>query len=184
MSDGAVEGPPSTLLQGRAGHQSPSMARKVVEDHLAVHTLIRAYQVRLTHSLTHSLTHRLTRIQTLTHLQKRTHSHTNTHSRTNRLSHLNRLAYTYIQIYIRPQTHTHTQGNCQIKECVSSHLIKCKLLKGYCFCFALITAVVLLSMFTVLYTPGQMLHVGIYSSFFNPFVTHLWCVCVFISNLS
>uniref|UniRef100_A0A8C5B055 Oxoglutarate dehydrogenase L n=1 Tax=Gadus morhua TaxID=8049 RepID=A0A8C5B055_GADMO len=46
VSDGAVEGPPSALLQGRAGHQTPSMARKVVEDHLAVHTLIRAYQIR------------------------------------------------------------------------------------------------------------------------------------------
>ncbi|KAL2083570.1 hypothetical protein ACEWY4_021343 [Coilia grayii] len=40
----------STLLQGRAMSQTPSMAQKVVEDHLAVHTLIRAYQVRGHHS--------------------------------------------------------------------------------------------------------------------------------------
>ncbi|XP_062319357.1 2-oxoglutarate dehydrogenase-like, mitochondrial [Osmerus eperlanus] len=37
---------PSTLLQGRAMSQTPAMAQKVVEDHLAVHTLIRAYQIR------------------------------------------------------------------------------------------------------------------------------------------
>lgn len=35
----------STLLQGRAMSQTPAMSQKVVEDHLAVHTLIRAYQV-------------------------------------------------------------------------------------------------------------------------------------------
>ncbi|XP_035255943.1 2-oxoglutarate dehydrogenase-like, mitochondrial [Anguilla anguilla] len=37
---------PSSLLQGRALSQTPALAQKVVEDHLAVHTLIRAYQVR------------------------------------------------------------------------------------------------------------------------------------------
>uniref|UniRef100_A0A9J7Y357 2-oxoglutarate dehydrogenase-like, mitochondrial n=1 Tax=Cyprinus carpio carpio TaxID=630221 RepID=A0A9J7Y357_CYPCA len=36
----------SALLQGRAMSQTPAMSEKVVEDHLAVHTLIRAYQVR------------------------------------------------------------------------------------------------------------------------------------------
>lgn len=40
---------PSTLLRGRTLSHSSDMAQKVVEDHLAVHTLIRAYQV-LTHS--------------------------------------------------------------------------------------------------------------------------------------
>ncbi|KAG9341028.1 hypothetical protein JZ751_019782, partial [Albula glossodonta] len=42
----AYETRPSTLLQGRAMSQTPSLAQKVVEDHLAVHTLIRAYQIR------------------------------------------------------------------------------------------------------------------------------------------
>ncbi|KAI4891585.1 hypothetical protein NFI96_020977 [Prochilodus magdalenae] len=37
---------PSTLLQGRAMSQTPAMSQKVVEDHLAVHNLIRAYQIR------------------------------------------------------------------------------------------------------------------------------------------
>ncbi|XP_069000726.1 2-oxoglutarate dehydrogenase-like, mitochondrial [Embiotoca jacksoni] len=37
---------PSTLLQGRVLSHSQDMAQKVVEDHLAVHTLIRAYQIR------------------------------------------------------------------------------------------------------------------------------------------
>uniref|UniRef100_A0A8D0AQJ9 Oxoglutarate dehydrogenase L n=1 Tax=Sander lucioperca TaxID=283035 RepID=A0A8D0AQJ9_SANLU len=37
---------PSALLQGRVQSHSPGMAQKVVEDHLAVHTLIRAYQIR------------------------------------------------------------------------------------------------------------------------------------------
>ncbi|XP_028845826.1 2-oxoglutarate dehydrogenase-like, mitochondrial isoform X2 [Denticeps clupeoides] len=37
---------PSALLQGRAMSQTPAMAQKVVEDHLAVHNLIRAYQIR------------------------------------------------------------------------------------------------------------------------------------------
>ncbi|CAM9284115.1 unnamed protein product, partial [Lampetra planeri] len=37
---------PSALLQGRVLSHSPDMAQKVVEDHLAVHTLIRAYQIR------------------------------------------------------------------------------------------------------------------------------------------
>lgn len=36
---------PSALLGGRALSHSSGMAQKVVEDHLAVHTLIRAYQV-------------------------------------------------------------------------------------------------------------------------------------------
>ncbi len=36
----------SALLQGRAMSQTPAMSEKVVEDHLAVHTLIRAYQVK------------------------------------------------------------------------------------------------------------------------------------------
>ncbi|XP_016892630.1 2-oxoglutarate dehydrogenase-like, mitochondrial isoform X2 [Cynoglossus semilaevis] len=42
----AGEKRPSTLLQGRVGSHSPDTAQKVVEDHLAVHTLIRAYQIR------------------------------------------------------------------------------------------------------------------------------------------
>ncbi|XP_041646191.1 2-oxoglutarate dehydrogenase-like, mitochondrial isoform X2 [Cheilinus undulatus] len=42
----ACESRPSALLQGRALSHSPDMAQKVVEDHLAVHTLIRAYQIR------------------------------------------------------------------------------------------------------------------------------------------
>ncbi|KAM9804407.1 2-oxoglutarate dehydrogenase-like, mitochondrial [Neosynchiropus ocellatus] len=37
---------PSALLQGRVLAHSPEAAHKVVEDHLAVHTLIRAYQIR------------------------------------------------------------------------------------------------------------------------------------------
>nr|XP_057916786.1 2-oxoglutarate dehydrogenase-like, mitochondrial isoform X2 [Doryrhamphus excisus] len=37
---------PSTLLQGRVLSHSPDTTQKVVEDHLAVHTLIRAYQIR------------------------------------------------------------------------------------------------------------------------------------------
>ncbi|XP_022067953.2 2-oxoglutarate dehydrogenase-like, mitochondrial [Acanthochromis polyacanthus] len=37
---------PSTLLQGRVLSHSLDVAQKVVEDHLAVHTLIRAYQIR------------------------------------------------------------------------------------------------------------------------------------------
>ncbi|XP_048126061.1 2-oxoglutarate dehydrogenase-like, mitochondrial isoform X2 [Alosa alosa] len=41
---------PSSLLQGRAMSQTPAMSQKVVEDHLAVHTLIRAYQVRGHHA--------------------------------------------------------------------------------------------------------------------------------------
>lgn len=36
---------PSALLEGRVLSHSANMAQKVVEDHLAVHTLIRAYQV-------------------------------------------------------------------------------------------------------------------------------------------
>uniref|UniRef100_A0A673G067 oxoglutarate dehydrogenase (succinyl-transferring) n=1 Tax=Sinocyclocheilus rhinocerous TaxID=307959 RepID=A0A673G067_9TELE len=36
----------SALVQGRGMSQTPAMSEKVVEDHLAVHTLIRAYQVR------------------------------------------------------------------------------------------------------------------------------------------
>ncbi|KAG9275373.1 2-oxoglutarate dehydrogenase-like, mitochondrial [Astyanax mexicanus] len=42
----AEERRPSTLLQGRALSQTPAMSQKVVEDHLAVHNLIRAYQIR------------------------------------------------------------------------------------------------------------------------------------------
>uniref|UniRef100_A0A671Y362 2-oxoglutarate dehydrogenase complex component E1 n=1 Tax=Sparus aurata TaxID=8175 RepID=A0A671Y362_SPAAU len=42
----AGERRPSALLQGRVLSHSPDMAQKVVEDHLAVHTLIRAYQIR------------------------------------------------------------------------------------------------------------------------------------------
>lgn len=45
----AGERRPSALLQGRVLSHSPDMAQKVVEDHLAVHTLIRAYQVLHTH---------------------------------------------------------------------------------------------------------------------------------------
>ncbi|KAK3554310.1 hypothetical protein QTP70_020171 [Hemibagrus guttatus] len=37
---------PSALLQGRAMSQTPAMSQKVVEDHLAVYNLIRAYQIR------------------------------------------------------------------------------------------------------------------------------------------
>ncbi|XP_061795379.1 2-oxoglutarate dehydrogenase-like, mitochondrial isoform X1 [Nerophis lumbriciformis] len=37
---------PSALLQGRVLSHSPDATRKVVDDHLAVHTLIRAYQIR------------------------------------------------------------------------------------------------------------------------------------------
>lgn len=40
---------PSALLRGRTLSHSSDMAQKVVEDHLAVHTLIRAYQVPHTH---------------------------------------------------------------------------------------------------------------------------------------
>ncbi|XP_029376504.1 2-oxoglutarate dehydrogenase-like, mitochondrial isoform X1 [Echeneis naucrates] len=42
----AGEGRPSTLLQDRVLSLSLDMTQKVVEDHLAVHTLIRAYQIR------------------------------------------------------------------------------------------------------------------------------------------
>ncbi|KAI5630160.1 2-oxoglutarate dehydrogenase-like, mitochondrial, partial [Silurus asotus] len=35
----------SALLQGRAMSQTPAMSQKVVQDHLAVYNLIRAYQV-------------------------------------------------------------------------------------------------------------------------------------------
>ncbi|XP_037322361.2 2-oxoglutarate dehydrogenase-like, mitochondrial [Pungitius pungitius] len=42
----AGERRPSALLQGRALSHSPDTAHKVVEDHLAVHSLIRAYQIR------------------------------------------------------------------------------------------------------------------------------------------
>ncbi|XP_042288705.1 2-oxoglutarate dehydrogenase-like, mitochondrial [Thunnus albacares] len=42
----ADERRPSALLQGRVLSHSTDMAQKVVEDHLAVHTLIRAYQIR------------------------------------------------------------------------------------------------------------------------------------------
>ncbi|KAL6487149.1 hypothetical protein MHYP_G00037750 [Metynnis hypsauchen] len=42
----AEEKRPSMLLQGRAMSQTPAMSLKVVEDHLAVHNLIRAYQIR------------------------------------------------------------------------------------------------------------------------------------------
>lgn len=42
----AGERRPSALLQGRVLSHSPDMTQKVVEDHLAVHTLIRAYQIR------------------------------------------------------------------------------------------------------------------------------------------
>ncbi|XP_054654937.1 2-oxoglutarate dehydrogenase-like, mitochondrial isoform X2 [Dunckerocampus dactyliophorus] len=41
-----VAGRPSAILQGRVLSHSPDTTRKVVEDHLAVHTLIRAYQIR------------------------------------------------------------------------------------------------------------------------------------------
>ncbi|XP_077585510.1 2-oxoglutarate dehydrogenase-like, mitochondrial isoform X1 [Stigmatopora nigra] len=41
-----VESPPTKLLQGRVMSGSPDATQKVVEDHLAVHTLIRAYQIR------------------------------------------------------------------------------------------------------------------------------------------
>ncbi|XP_061692334.1 2-oxoglutarate dehydrogenase-like, mitochondrial isoform X1 [Syngnathoides biaculeatus] len=37
---------PSALLQGRPASHSPDVTQKVVEDHLAVHTLVRAYQIR------------------------------------------------------------------------------------------------------------------------------------------
>ncbi|KAM9477299.1 2-oxoglutarate dehydrogenase-like, mitochondrial isoform 2-T2 [Clarias gariepinus] len=40
------ENRPSALLQGRAMSQTPAMSQKVVEDHLAVYNLIRAYQIR------------------------------------------------------------------------------------------------------------------------------------------
>uniref|UniRef100_A0AAQ4PXQ2 oxoglutarate dehydrogenase (succinyl-transferring) n=1 Tax=Gasterosteus aculeatus aculeatus TaxID=481459 RepID=A0AAQ4PXQ2_GASAC len=49
----AGERRPSALLQGRALSHSADTTRKVVEDHLAVHSLIRAYQVLHTH-LTHA----------------------------------------------------------------------------------------------------------------------------------
>lgn len=57
----AGERRPSALLQGRALSHSPDVAQKVVEDHLAVHTLIRAYQVMFctSHSHIHSLTTRM-----------------------------------------------------------------------------------------------------------------------------
>ncbi|XP_017319494.1 2-oxoglutarate dehydrogenase-like, mitochondrial isoform X1 [Ictalurus punctatus] len=42
----AGERRPSALLQGRAMSQTPAMSQKVVEDHLAVYNLIRAYQIR------------------------------------------------------------------------------------------------------------------------------------------
>uniref|UniRef100_A0A8C5NDR8 2-oxoglutarate dehydrogenase complex component E1 n=1 Tax=Gouania willdenowi TaxID=441366 RepID=A0A8C5NDR8_GOUWI len=42
----ASERRPSTLLQGRALSHSLDTTQKVVEDHLAVHSLIRAYQIR------------------------------------------------------------------------------------------------------------------------------------------
>uniref|UniRef100_A0AAQ4RTL3 2-oxoglutarate dehydrogenase complex component E1 n=1 Tax=Gasterosteus aculeatus aculeatus TaxID=481459 RepID=A0AAQ4RTL3_GASAC len=42
----AGERRPSALLQGRALSHSADTTRKVVEDHLAVHSLIRAYQIR------------------------------------------------------------------------------------------------------------------------------------------
>ncbi|XP_026046138.1 2-oxoglutarate dehydrogenase-like, mitochondrial isoform X2 [Astatotilapia calliptera] len=42
----ADERRPSALLQGRVLSHSLDVAEKVVEDHLAVHTLIRAYQIR------------------------------------------------------------------------------------------------------------------------------------------
>lgn len=45
----ADERRPSALLQGRVLSHSLDVAEKVVEDHLAVHTLIRAYQVGHTH---------------------------------------------------------------------------------------------------------------------------------------
>lgn len=41
----ADERRPSALLHGRAMSQTPTMSQKVVEDHLAVYNLIRAYQV-------------------------------------------------------------------------------------------------------------------------------------------
>lgn len=41
---------PSMLLQGRIRSYTTGMAQKVVEDHLAVHTLIRAYQIRGHHA--------------------------------------------------------------------------------------------------------------------------------------
>lgn len=44
---------PSALLQGQTLSHSSDMAQKIVEDHLAVHTLIRAYQVPHTHTVTH-----------------------------------------------------------------------------------------------------------------------------------
>lgn len=45
----AADRRPSTLLRGRTLSHSSDVAQKVVEDHLAVHTLIRAYQVPHTH---------------------------------------------------------------------------------------------------------------------------------------
>uniref|UniRef100_H3CTB5 2-oxoglutarate dehydrogenase complex component E1 n=1 Tax=Tetraodon nigroviridis TaxID=99883 RepID=H3CTB5_TETNG len=42
----AADRRPSTLLRGRTLSHSSDVAQKVVEDHLAVHTLIRAYQTR------------------------------------------------------------------------------------------------------------------------------------------
>ncbi|KAK2852628.1 hypothetical protein Q7C36_007829 [Tachysurus vachellii] len=36
----------SALLQGRANSQTPAMSQRVVEDHLAVYNLVRAYQIR------------------------------------------------------------------------------------------------------------------------------------------
>ncbi|MCI4376386.1 hypothetical protein PGIGA_G00187880 [Pangasianodon gigas] len=42
----AGERRPSALLQGRAMSQTPAMSQKVVQDHLAVYNLIRAYQIR------------------------------------------------------------------------------------------------------------------------------------------
>ncbi|XP_077468619.1 2-oxoglutarate dehydrogenase-like, mitochondrial isoform X4 [Stigmatopora argus] len=45
-SDEGVDSPPTKLLHGRVASGSPDVTQKVVEDHLAVHTLIRAYQIR------------------------------------------------------------------------------------------------------------------------------------------
>ena len=58
----AGERRPSALLQGRVLSHSPDVAQKVVEDHLAVHTLIRAYQVPSCDTHTHTHTHTRTSV--------------------------------------------------------------------------------------------------------------------------
>lgn len=54
---------PSALLQGRVQSLSPDTTEKVVEDHLAVHTLIRAYQVPEYPADTHIHTQQLLQTQ-------------------------------------------------------------------------------------------------------------------------